>query len=107
MCDARMAIPLDAIAGAAMCKLSDALIASINFLPDETRLIIMENYRAQLADYQGSKIAGYIPIDRTKEHCRMRQLFAEGKSIRAIAKIMQCAQKTVRKVVKAHPFLGV
>ena len=90
-----------------MCKISEALIASINFLPDETRLQIMENYRSQLAEYQGERIAGYIPIDRTKEHHRMRQLFAEGKSIRAIAKIMGCAQKTVRKVVRAHTVLGV
>ena len=90
-----------------MCRMSDALIASINFLPDETRLIIMENYRSQLAEYQGEKVAGYIPIDRTKEHHRMRQLFAEGKSIRAIAKIMQCAQKTVRKVVRVQTNLGV
>ena len=85
-----------------MCKLSDALIASINFLPDETRLIIMENYRAQLADYQGAKIAGYIPIDRSKEHHRMRQLFAEGKSIRAIAKIMGCAPRTVKKITRGN-----
>lgn len=90
-----------------MCKISEALTHSISFLPEESRLIVLENFRNQLAEYQGEKIAGYIPIDRTAEHRRMRQLFAEGKSIRAIAKIMQCAQKTVRKVVKAHPFLGV
>ena len=85
-----------------MCKLSDALIASINFLPDETRLIIMENYRAQLADYQGERIAGYIPIDRSKEHHRMRQLFAEGKSIRAIAKMLGCTPRTVKKITRGN-----
>ena len=88
--------------------MTSAHIKAVSIIQDEAlRLEVMSIFRAELAPYQGEKIAGYIPIDRTKEHHRMRQLFAEGKSIRAIAKIMQCAQKTVRKVVKAHPFLGV
>ena len=91
-----------------MCILTSAHIKAVSIIQDEAlRLEVMSIFRAELAPYQGEKIAGYIPIDRTAEHRRMRQLFAEGKSIRAIAKIMQCAQKTVRKVVKAHPFLGV
>ena len=91
-----------------MCILTAAHIKAVSIIQDEAlRLEVMSIFRAEIAPFQGEKIAGYIPIDRTAEHRRMRQLFAEGKSIRAIAKIMECAQKTVRKVVRVQTNSGV
>lgn len=82
-----------------MCKISEALMRSISFLPEESRQIILHNFNSQLAQYQGEKITGYVRIDRSKQHQRMRQLYQDGKSVRAIAKMMGCAPRTVRKVV--------
>jgi hypothetical protein len=83
-----------------MCILTSAHIKAVSIIQDEAlRLEVMSIFRAEIAPFQGEKIAGYIPIDRTAEHRRMRQLREQGKSIRAIAKLMGCAPRTVRKVV--------
>ena len=84
-----------------MCILTSAHIKAVSIIQDEAlRLEVMSIFRAEIAPFQGEKIAGYIPIDRTAEHRRMRQLFAEGKSIRAIAKMLGCTPRTVKKVTR-------
>ena len=90
-----------------MCKISEALINSISFLPEEQRLTVLENFRQQVADYQGEKITGYIPRDCAPRNKRIRELFYQGNSIKSIAKTMNVCRKTVRKVIKGGAFSGV
>jgi DNA-binding NarL/FixJ family response regulator len=82
-----------------MCKISDSLVASISFLPAEQREMVLANFRQSMRDYEGQKIVGYLPRDKSEKHKRIIELSKGGKSNRAIAKIMGCAPKTVRKVV--------
>ena len=84
-----------------MCILTSAHIKAVSIIQDEAlRLEVMSIYRAEIAPFQGEKITGYIPRDKTAEHRRMRQLREQGKSIRAIAKLMGCAPRTVKKVTR-------
>jgi len=82
-----------------MCKISAALIESLNFLPEESRLQVMENFRRKFAEYSGEKITGYIPMDKSPRDKRVLEL-SKTMSIKAIAKLMHICPKTVRKIIK-------
>ena len=82
-----------------MCLISHALIESINFLPEESRLQVLENFRKQFAGYSGEKIIGYIPRDKSLRDKRVLEL-SKTMSAKAIAKLMHICPKTVRKIIK-------
>ena len=91
-----------------MCILTSAHIKAVSIIQDEAlRLEVMSIFRAELAPYQGDRITSHIRKDRSKDHKRIIELHTQGMSNRAIAKIMQCAQKTVRKVVRVQTVSGV
>ena len=83
-----------------MCKITDSLIQSISFLPAEQRDQVLANFRQSMRDYEGQKIVGYLRQDRTARDKRIVELTRMGKSNRAVAKLMNVAPRTVRKVVK-------
>lgn len=87
-----------------MNKLSHALIESISFLPEQSRLQVIENFRQQFAEYRGECIRGYIPIDKSPRDKRITELSQQGMSIKAIAKLMHICPKTVRKIIKGGAF---
>jgi DNA-binding NarL/FixJ family response regulator len=81
-----------------MCKITDSLIQSISFLPAEQRNLVLANFRQSMRDYEGQKIVGYLPKDKTARDKRIIEL-SQTKSNRAVAKLMNIAPRTVRKVV--------
>jgi DNA-binding NarL/FixJ family response regulator len=83
-----------------MCKISESLVASISFLPAEQREMVLANFRQSMRDYEGQKIVGYLPKDRSADHRKVSELHHDGMSIKAIAKLMRMCRKTVRKVVR-------
>ena len=83
-----------------MCQISQALIESINFLPEESRLQVLENFRKQFADYSGEKIIGYIPRDKSPRDKRINELSHQGMSIKGIAKLMKISRNTIRLVLR-------
>ena len=83
-----------------MCVINAAMLKASSIIQDDVlRLQVLEIWRNELSPYQGDRITTHIRKDRTKDHKRMIELHTQGMSNRAIAKIMQCAPRTVRKVV--------